>query len=75
MIVSSLKSPGATIHYYFFCFLPDTLSKSSSQDLFVATSPSVAYCLAPKQLVPVFSSAAACLTPVLLEIYHGTREN
>lgn len=34
----------------------------------VATSSSVAYCLASKQLVPVFSSVAACLTPVLLEI-------
>lgn len=56
--------------YYFFCFLPHILSKSKSQ----GTRISVPYCLT-EQLIPVFSSVAACLTPVLLEICCGTGES
>lgn len=48
---------------------------SPSLDHTAQTSPSVAYCLTSEQLIPVFSSVAACLTPMLLEIRCGTKES
>lgn len=57
------------ISFVFFLLLSPSLHHGAH------TSPSVAYCLTSEQLIFVFSSVAACLTPVMLEIRRRTREN